>query len=513
MRGNDQTLSYHMSADAVSRSQCFKCETEIGRGSYATVYSARVIRASPPFKLGDRVALKSINTFHSDCQAEHEKLANEVSLMESLNHPNIVKLYGVDYLCNRPALVMEYCACDLNGYLKSHGPVLGEERIRAFVRQIGEGLKYLHDHEIVHRDLKPHNILLSGPTEQPILKIADFGFARFLRPSDLADTICGSPRYMAPEIQFHRSYTAKVDLWSMGVILFELICGKSPFASAQTPFELSQELLVRGSKPFMIPPEVSVSQELRELVPALLTIDQEQRIDLAHFLRHPFLRAGKSSSDSSSETAALGGRDRMFSFLAAEGSVDEQRAESLLRDARESAEIITAHLSSLQTIGDFLVFELLTVVCEFLIDFLAEYRCMAQAINVTLQSSVMENVVEYANEAEEYRQMPLRQAGIGAFQFLFDKGVEYARTGADAERQGDALCIVKYQRAMAMLRPIAYSRGSDEFTASVRQLFVQIAKRHEAQSEERARSAAAREVPAPPRHSLGRRSRLDDDGG
>jgi serine/threonine-protein kinase ULK/ATG1 len=189
------------------------------------------------------------------------------------------------------------------------------------------------------------------------LKIADFGFATFLRPSELADTICGSPMYMAPEIKFQSPYSVKVDLWSLGVILNELITGKTPFPAAKTPFELSEELKMRGAQPFSLPVDVSASEDLRNLVPALLTIDQEKRIDLGEFLNHPFLRAQRTSSDESTEGGQNAQKERRSSFLGAEGSVDDQKAEAFLCDARESADVVVAHPSGWQMIVDFLVFE------------------------------------------------------------------------------------------------------------------------------------------------------------
>jgi len=78
------------------------------------------------------------------------------------------------------------------------------------------------------RDLKPQNLLLAAPGPGAVLKIADFGFARSLQPSALADTLCGSPLYMAPEILRFHKYDAKADLWSVGTILFELVVGARP---------------------------------------------------------------------------------------------------------------------------------------------------------------------------------------------------------------------------------------------------------------------------------------------
>lgn len=89
----------------------------------------------------------------------------------------------------------------------------------------GDGLKILQSHHIIHRDLKPENILLSGKESDVVLKIADFGLSRRVLPDNYVETVCGSPFYMAPEVLQFQRYDYKVDMWSVGVILFELLNG------------------------------------------------------------------------------------------------------------------------------------------------------------------------------------------------------------------------------------------------------------------------------------------------
>ncbi|KAL8148040.1 hypothetical protein AgCh_005397 [Apium graveolens] len=95
--------------------------------------------------------------------------------------------------------------------------------------QLASGLKILRDNNLIHRDLKPQNLLPSTYGDDSVLKIADFGFARSLQPRNLAETLCGSLLYMAPEIMQLQKYDAKADLWSFGGILFQLVTGKTPF--------------------------------------------------------------------------------------------------------------------------------------------------------------------------------------------------------------------------------------------------------------------------------------------
>ncbi|KAL0926206.1 hypothetical protein M5K25_002417 [Dendrobium thyrsiflorum] len=126
-------------------------------------------------------------------------------------------------------LVLEFCAGgDLAAYIKQHGR-LHEPIVRKFMIQLGSGLSVLHSNHIIHRDLKPENILLSTPTSDAVLKIADFGLSRVVHPGEFADAVCGSPLYMAPEVMQFQKYDNKVDMWSVGAILFELLNGYPPF--------------------------------------------------------------------------------------------------------------------------------------------------------------------------------------------------------------------------------------------------------------------------------------------
>ena len=132
----------------------FKIEQEIGRGAYATVYSATLVQPYPPLDAGASVAIKSISTSRISSSTEKEKLENEISLMMSLDHPNIVKLYGVERLHSYYFLVMEFCnEGDLIHYIHNFGSSISEETVSDFAAQIGQGLKYLHKNQIIHSDL------------------------------------------------------------------------------------------------------------------------------------------------------------------------------------------------------------------------------------------------------------------------------------------------------------------------------------------------------------------------
>jgi serine/threonine-protein kinase ULK/ATG1 len=139
----------------------------------------------------------------------------------------------------------------------------------------------------VHRDLKPQNILLTDNREQGDIKLADFGLAkRYESNEDLFETNCGTPIYMAPEIQRGEQYSDKADLWSVGVILFELVAGFPPFFG-KNKLELRQN--IENGK-YKLPPGVKITECCLHLICLLLQSKVEDRISWNNFFEHPFIK-------------------------------------------------------------------------------------------------------------------------------------------------------------------------------------------------------------------------------
>nr|CDJ97839.1 Serine threonine protein kinase-related domain containing protein [Haemonchus contortus] len=270
----------------------------IGHGAFAIVYKGRYSdRPDVP------VAIKAIAK--KNIAKSKNLLTKEIKILKTLSglqHTNLVALLKCTETATHVYLVMEFCnGGDLADYL-SQKTTLQEDTIHHFVVQIARALEAINKEGIVHRDLKPQNILLCNPTRQSnppaselIIKLADFGFARFLSEGVMAATLCGSPMYMAPEVIMSLQYDAKADLWSIGTILFQCLTGKAPFQAQNPPqlkayYEKNREL-----KP-NIPDYCSPA--LRDLLLRLLKRNAKDRITFEDFFNHPFLHQPPITSPS-----------------------------------------------------------------------------------------------------------------------------------------------------------------------------------------------------------------------
>lgn len=267
----------------------------IGHGAFAVVFRGRH-KKKPNFP----VAIKSITK--KSLAKSQNLLGKEIKILKELtelHHENVVALLDCKESQNNVYLVMEYCnGGDLADYLTVKG-TLSEDTIRLFLIQLAGAMKALFAKGIVHRDLKPQNILLSHncgkalPAPQHItLKIADFGFARFLQDGNMAATLCGSPMYMAPEVIMSLQYDAKADLWSLGTIVFQCLTGKAPF-QAHTPQELKNFYEKNANLAPKVP--TGTTPELKDLLFGLLRRNAKERMPFDVFFNHPFLQRNPSS--------------------------------------------------------------------------------------------------------------------------------------------------------------------------------------------------------------------------
>ena len=230
-----------------------------------------------------KVAIKVINKNKFLQKSELEaKIRREIALMRLFDHPHILKLVEVCESQRRLYIVLEYAANgELFDYLIRKRSLAVEEAM-SFFRQIVYGLDFLHRHAICHRDLKPENILLD---EYDRIKIADFGFARWMR-ANVADTSCGSPHYAAPEVIRGVVYDGRAaDVWSCGVILYALLAGHLPFDDPSIRNLMAKVKMGRYQMPAFAP-------EIQDLIGRMLLVDPSKRITIADIKEHPGFRIG-----------------------------------------------------------------------------------------------------------------------------------------------------------------------------------------------------------------------------
>ncbi|KAL6131174.1 hypothetical protein ACLB2K_069552 [Fragaria x ananassa] len=262
---------------------------KVGSGSFAVVWR------STHRQLGIEVAVKEIDKKHLSPKVS-ESLLKEISILSTINHPNIIHLFEAIQTKDRIYLVLEYCdGGDLATYIQRHGKV-SETVARHFMRQLAAGLQVLQEKHLIHRDLKPQNLLLSANEETPLLKIGDFGFARSVTPQDLADTLCGSPLYMAPEIILNQKYDAKADLWSVGAILFQLVTGTLPF-DGSNQLQLFHNVLTSTELRFPQGALEELHPDCIDLCRSLLRLNPVERLSFQEFFNHKFLREARVTVD------------------------------------------------------------------------------------------------------------------------------------------------------------------------------------------------------------------------
>lgn len=283
---NSATSTASATSRAANRIGDFIATHKLGSGSFSTVYRAHHHQDKKLI-----VAIKAIRRDKLNAKLQ-KSLESEISILQKHRHDNIVKLFDIKKSRRHIYLVMEYCAGgDMHKFIRRQRK-LSESHAKYFMRQLATGLHFMWKRKLIHRDLKPHNLLLTSPDMQATLKIADFGFARTLGMSNMAETMCGSPLYMAPEILGLKKYDAKADLWSVGTILFELLTGRPPFRG-RSQLELLRNIQTQELR---LPRDVHISKACVELLQGLLQRNPTMRMNFEEFFQSAFLAPRDAAS-------------------------------------------------------------------------------------------------------------------------------------------------------------------------------------------------------------------------
>jgi len=285
------------SAARLSVEDKYIIQEEVGRGAFSIVKKAK------DKATGKEYAVKFIEKKFVD-QQDLILLGREIEIMKRVMHKNVLRLEEVYEVEETIALVMELVTGGELFYKIVERGNYSEQDAANIVRQIVQGVAYLHANGICHRDLKPENLLCTGAEEEleegfkPFrVIIADFGLSKEFDGGEALETSCGTPDYVAPEvITAEGTYSQSVDMWSVGVVTYVLLCGFSPFlSSTQTGLF---EKIIKVEYEFPEPEWSNISPEAKDFIKHLLLRDPSQRFTAEQCLGHRWLTGKFGTTDS-----------------------------------------------------------------------------------------------------------------------------------------------------------------------------------------------------------------------
>ena len=249
---------------------------ELGFGSFGRVYlvTHKITKKKYALKVINK---RKLIQAYGNCKL----IYNEIEIQSKLNHRNIIRLYTKKETDDEIQILLEYAE---NGNLfnliqKENG--LDESKAFLYFIQIVNAVNFLHQNNIIHRDIKPENILFG---ENNLLKLCDFGWAKEINVNNRI-TFCGTMEYMAPEIVGSENYDFSVDIWSLGILLYELIMGHSPFRSQK-----DRNIVTNIKKHDLVfDKNKNISKECIDLINGLLDANPNKRLKLKDIFVHPFI--------------------------------------------------------------------------------------------------------------------------------------------------------------------------------------------------------------------------------
>ena len=259
----------------------------LGEGSYATVYCVenRIT--------GSKRAMKVISKGDNCNEEDDKEITNEINILRTLDHPNILKIFEFYSSKESYSIVTELCqGGELFQEIIDRGPF--NENYSAYVMfQILSAINYCHKMKIIHRDLKPENILIieRDSNGMPRIKIADFGTSKLVEKGHVQRKLVGSSYYIAPEV-LKKHYDEKCDLWSCGVIMYILLSGRPPFGGDNDK-EIMDKVII-GKYDLETSPFDKLSSSGKDLIQKLLMIEPNKRLSAEQALAHPWFKENKS---------------------------------------------------------------------------------------------------------------------------------------------------------------------------------------------------------------------------
>lgn len=258
----------------------FTVKDYLGSGRFGRVFSAK------ENSTGYEVALKVLEKREIVKVGAEMQVRREIEIQSELNHPNILRLFGFFYDSDRICLILEFARggeLHKRAYECKHH--LSEAEVARYTYQLASALRHCHAKNIIHRDLKPENILFGSSGR---LKIADFGWAVHTVSTSRRTTMCGTLDFLAPELCEKRpEYDKTVDVWSLGIVVYELLYGQAPFAAEGRPETMDR---IRTAPLEFLDSVRHVSVEAKNLISGLLQRDPAKRARLKDVLYHPWIK-------------------------------------------------------------------------------------------------------------------------------------------------------------------------------------------------------------------------------
>uniref|UniRef100_A0A8C8D218 Calcium/calmodulin-dependent protein kinase type IV n=1 Tax=Oncorhynchus tshawytscha TaxID=74940 RepID=A0A8C8D218_ONCTS len=268
----------------------YELESELGRGATSVVCRCRQKGTQKPF------AVKTLKK-----TVDKKIVRTEIGVLLRLSHPNIIKLKEIFETPSEISLVLELVTGgELFDRVVEKGFYTERDAADA-VKQVLEAVAYLHENGVVHRDLKPENLLYATSAPDAPLKIADFGLSKIIDDQVTMKTVCGTPGYCAPEILRGCAYGPEVDMWSVGVITYILLCGFEPFFDDRGDQYMFKRIL-NCEYEFVSPWWDNVSLNAKDLVRKLIVQDPKKRLTTLQALQHPWV-TGKAVNSAHMDTA------------------------------------------------------------------------------------------------------------------------------------------------------------------------------------------------------------------
>lgn len=260
----------------------FKFHEQLGKGAFGFVTRATNLKTSKNW------AIKIVDLSNA---VDKDALRNEINMLKRLQHPNIVRVVSSYEDNERMYMVMQLCTGrELFDHLYKEKKAFSEKEVAGLIRNLLRAVAYLHANQITHRDMKLENLLLENDSETATLKVCDFGFSKFIKPGERLTKALGTVDYVSPEVLVG-DYNEKCDIWSVGVIAYELIAGKSPFRGKTQDETMSN--ILDAQLGFQEPIWSDISPRCKAFIKSLVREEPEDRCSAIEALEHPWLSIDK----------------------------------------------------------------------------------------------------------------------------------------------------------------------------------------------------------------------------